>query len=40
MSNSKEKSTKSKTKNKNGNFVWTDDEVELLLNIVVEYRVK
>ena len=40
MSNTKEKSNKSKNKNKNENFVWTDDEVELLLNVVVEYKVK
>ncbi|CAB4033892.1 Hypothetical predicted protein, partial [Paramuricea clavata] len=37
---SKRKSTKSKGKAKNDNFVWTDDEVELLLNVVVEYKVK
>ena len=40
MSNSKEKATKSKVKAKNDNFVWTDDEVEVLLNVVIEYKVK
>ena len=40
MSNSKEKATKSKAKAKNDNFVWTDDEVELLLNVVIEYKFK
>ena len=39
-SNSKEKATKSKAKAKNGNLVWTDDEVELLFNVVIEYKVK
>lgn len=37
MSNSREKSSKSK-KNKTENFVWTDDEVELLLNVALEYK--
>ena len=40
MSNSKEKATKSKVKAKNENFLWTDDEVEVLLNVVIEYKVK
>ena len=40
MSNSKEKFTKTQAKNKNENFFWTDDKVELFLNILVEYKVK
>ena len=28
----------SKTKKKSGNFVGSDDEVELLLNVVLEYK--
>jgi hypothetical protein len=40
MSNPKEKATKGRGKAKNDNFVWTDDEVELLSNVVVEYMVK
>ena len=38
--NSKQKATKSKAKAKNDNYVWTDDEVELLLNVAIEYKVK
>ena len=34
--NSNKKATKSKAKAKNGNLGWTDDEVELLLNVVIE----
>ena len=37
MSNALENSSKSK-KRKTENFVWTDDEVELLLNVVLEYK--
>ncbi len=40
MSNLKEKVTKSKGKSKNDNFVWTDDEVELLLNVVVSISIE
>ena len=35
--NSVEQSSKSK-KNKFDNFIWSDDEVELLLNVVLEYK--
>ena len=28
----------SKAKKKSGNFVWSDDEVELLLNVVLECK--
>ena len=28
----------SKAKKKSGNFVWSDDEVELLLNVVLEHK--
>ena len=37
MPNSVERSSKSK-KNKLDNFIWSDDEVELLLNVVLEYK--
>ena len=37
MPNSVEQSSKSK-KNKFDNFIWSDDEVELLLNVVLEYK--
>ena len=37
MPNSVERSSKSK-KNKFDNFIWSDDEVELLLNVVIEYK--
>ena len=42
MSNSTEKSNKSKSTNKKSKaepFVWTDDEVDLLLSVVLEYKV-
>ena len=42
MSNSTEKSNKSKSTNKKSQaepFVWTDDEVDLLLSVVLEYKV-
>ena len=42
MSNSTEKSNKSKSTNKKSKvepFVWTDDEVALLLSVVLEYKV-
>ena len=37
MPNSVEWSSKSK-KNKFDNFIWSDDVVELLLNVVLEYK--
>ena len=37
MPNSVERSSRSK-KNKLDNFIWSDDEVELLLNVVLEYK--
>ena len=37
MPNSVERSSKSK-KNKFDNFIWSDDVVELLLNVVLEYK--
>ena len=37
MPNSVERSSKSK-KNKFYNFIWSDDEIELLLNVVLEYK--
>ena len=37
MPNSEGQSSKAK-KNKSENFVWSEDEVELLLNIVLEYK--
>ena len=42
MSNSTEKSNKSKSANKKSKaepFVWTDDEVDLQLSVVLEYKV-
>ena len=36
MPNSVERSSKSK-KNNFDNFIWSDDQVELLLNVVLEY---
>ena len=42
MSNSTEKSNKSKSTNKKSQaepFVWTDDEVDLLFSVVLEYKV-
>ena len=42
MSNSTEKSNKPKSTNKKTKaepFVWTDDEVDLLLSVVLEYKV-
>ena len=36
MANSEGNSSKAK---KSGNFVWSDDEVELLLNVVLEYKI-
>ena len=38
MPNSVERSSKSKKNNKLDNFIWSDDEVELLLNVVLEYK--
>ena len=37
MPNSEGQSSKAK-KSKSDNFVWSDDEVELLLNVVLEYK--
>ena len=37
MPNSVERSSKSK-KNNFDNFIWSDDQVELLLNVVLEYK--
>ena len=37
MPNSEGQSSKAK-KSKSDNFVWSDDEVELLLNFVLEYK--
>ena len=39
MSNSGENARKSKGKSKSEPFLWTDDEVELLLNVTLEYKV-
>jgi len=30
--------TKSRRKNKSDYFSWTDDEVELLLNVAIDYK--
>ena len=37
MPNSVERSSKSK-KNKFDNFIWSDDVVELLLNVILEFK--
>ena len=37
MPNSEGQSSKAK-KSKSDNYVWCDDEVELLLNVVLEYK--
>ena len=37
MPNSEGQSSKAK-KSKSDNFVWSDDEVELLLNVVLEHK--
>ena len=37
MPNSERQSSKAK-KSKSDNYVWSDDEVELLLNVVLEYK--
>ena len=41
MANSgqKQSQSKNKSKSKGDTFIWTDDEVELLLKVTTEYKV-
>ena len=39
MAKSTKGTTKSKAKSKPESFIWTDDEVELLLKVTQEYKV-